>query len=909
MGNYYWTEHTLWSDGYFSASVGDASSETIQEYITTNNTGNVLSIFGSAIIECYTHPLRFHGLHIGHVIVPFFGFTLVIGYFIWMEYLRSKVVHQDRPGEEAGSARFMTARDMKGYNKKYVCPFDDVKDIAMGKRDPNIIIADGLKLWMDGDATQRNINTLICGGSGSGKTFRFIKPSIAQMNASFITTDPSGEILRDMGRMLLEYGYKVQVFSTSDMKHSNCYNPFDYIYTLDKDANGKTVKVIDETKVTVMVDTFMKNADQSKKSGGDPFWDKAATAWLRFAVLFLAEFCGPEDRNMYNMLRLAQSGKAPEDASSTSTVLDTMVAAARDMNPNAKCFVSYDTFKLAPAKTANSILITLGVNLEPFGSADKVRNMTTTDYLCRRNNEGKIIDYIRDKDGNHIRMDNNLDLEKVGDVMTALFVNIPQANGAYNFLVSMMYAQMFDALYDRAEKKCPEVFNIYDDTGIALSSMYETEEEAKEALRLFQNAKIVKLRNDHNVEKYYLYNKEAPESMSLKTLVYSPWCGKTGYLMEVYDEKQGNITLNRFRNAKVEHGGPFLPVYVRCLLDEFANIGEIPNFNQLLATMRKYHISASIVLQSLGQIKDKYEKLWESMIGNCDIFLYLGSSENETNKYVSEKLGKQTIRTANMSESKGRSGSTSMSFQHTGRDLMDMAEVGKLDNSMCLVMIRGVNPFKIKKYDFTKHPHWKETGTCNKDLRITAQYMDEHFLCLGKDTIRKEKVSNTENNAKNTTKGQKNPNGTSKGVGTRPTEVPNVKTFENAANVTASENGFEGINSVDAKEYDHHEMQHAEEQIPSRLPKTISEMEEDFTEENIEEKKTETDAGQDDAMSAESIVKEAEQNMLGGSPLPDEGSSDDDLPFADDDDTDDSTEAMDDDKETEFSDDDFDGFI
>lgn len=750
---------------------------------------NPITIIISALGEITALP--FGLIHLSGLAFSLAGFgwvigTTILGCFIPFAYFEMKRLRGTTisPDKQAGSSKFMTKKEIaKTYNPVMVQKFDPAK----GEDDPNIILAKDLYLSMDGHKTRRNINVLVIGGSGTGKSYSLIKPNLMQMNASFIVTDPSGELMQMAAIPLLEHGYKVKIFSTSDMIHSNVYNPFDYLH----DEGG----VLDETKVKVMVDTFMKNMSGDKK-GGDPFWDKAATAWLTFAVFFLVEFYPESNWNMYNMLRLAQLGKADENASS-DTKLDQMVMTAREQNPKAKCFVSYDTFKLAPSKTANSILITLGVNLEPFGSADRVKNMTTTSYLCKRDENGLITEYLHDEEDKLIRDSNNLDLQNLGDQKTALFVNIPSANGAYNFLVSMMYSQMFDVCYTKAEQSCPHRYNIYDSIGTAMKSGFFTKEEAERYLSLCKSAKLIE-RDEvdyqyksyggrttvtkHPVKRYYLYNEKATDKDVQRDLYYKDPENNKGILMDVYNEQVGKLFLQKFQNASVKQGGLHLPVALRCLLDEFANIGEIPGFNEKLATMRKYWISCTIVLQSFAQIKEKYDKLAEAVIGNCDSIVFLGSSENETDEYMMKKLGKTTIRVRNESMGRGRNGSMSDSFSQTARDLMDAAEVSKMNNDDCIVFVRGFNPFYLKKYSFPNHPNYKLTGDADKSKNVTEQFLEENYLCTPKEEQEEEGINEQNEEDRNVANGD-NPDGSGETNASEPQNINDLDDFKKAIGI------------------------------------------------------------------------------------------------------------------------------
>lgn len=732
----------------------DMSGEGLNALGKLYGSSNPIQVILDAIPHMFTTPFDFDGLVISHMFLPLFWFTLVAAIVLGLYLTNRKLFAQDAPGREKGSAKWFA--DFANYQKKFVTPWTDL-DQKQGISDPNILLATGLKLSMNGRFTKRNINVMAIGGSGTGKTFGLIKPNLAQFNCSFVTTDPSGEIMAVMGIPLQEHGYHLKLFSTSDMRHSNCYNPMDYIYGSDGE--------VDQTKVGVLVSTFIKNAGElGKKGGGDPFWTKSATAWMTFAVLFLAEFSPIQERNMYHVLRLAQSGKSDEGASSSETALDMIVNAKRKQNPHAACFSSYDTFKLAPAKTANSILISIAVDLNPFSMND-VRNMTTTSYICRRNAEGAIVEYIRDKQGNLIRDSRNLDLDKIGDELTALFINIPQANGAYNFLVSMMYSQLFDTLYSVAEKLAPNRYHIYDGHGDILASEFFTKEDAERMLSLYQKAEVRTVVRD-KVPHYYLYNKDAKKETPAEFLMDRK-LGK-GFLKEVYSEKVGEQFIKRcnfvsastkkgFKHhtiqkpAYVQKGALRLPIHTRMLLDEFSNIGEIPNFDKMLSTMRKYEISCTIILQSLAQIKAQYRDIWEVLVGNCDSLVFLGSSENETVKYMSEKLGKATIKTVDSSQSKStNSGSVSNSFKKDGRSLLDPAELAKLDNNYCVVVVRGLDPFFLPKLKFNEHPNFKETGDFDKNKIIGEEYLEDHFRCLQQNPIEEaegeeDEIENKEN--------------------------------------------------------------------------------------------------------------------------------------------------------------------
>lgn len=646
-----------------------------------NKTENV--DFVAALIEglntSMSDPLGFTPVRI-YVLIPISIF-LVIELCIGGYMLTYKQVNGvDAAGKEHGSAKWYT--NIRKFLKGYSDPYDPEKD----EFDPNVIISDKLRMSFNIPIidNKRNLNTLVIGGSGAGKSFRFVKPNLAQMNCSTITTDPSGELLECMGKALINHGIKVKVFSTSDMKHSNCYNPFDYVY----DENGN----VDEAKVSTMVYLFLKNADgaqAAQKKSGDPFWDKSAKAFLSALAYYLLENTElkKECINFTTMLKLTQAGKVSEDSQSSSSQLDKMMEEHRERMARqgkvSKAMSNYDTFKLAPAKTANSILITCAVDLQLFNN-DDVKNMTRHDYEDE---------------------DNNVHLDKMGDVQTALFINIPQANGTFNFLVSMLYSQLFDALYTKAEKICPRKFMIVDKHKKPVITMIKDEETAKEYLEKLKTATVVKKTTARGRETFRI--------MSGKTVI-----------TERPTQETAQKVIDKANEYSVTHGGLKLPWHVRCLMDEFANIGEIPEFSEKLSTMRKYEISCCIVVQSIAQIKAKYDKLYEGIIGNCDTIIYLGSNEHETCKYISDLLGETTIKVKNRSRSK-KGGSDS--FSASKRLLMTPDEVRRLNRRKCIVIIAGLDPFMDKKYNFLRHPNFKLCGDADRKNKVDEKFLDIYF--------------------------------------------------------------------------------------------------------------------------------------------------------------------------------------
>ena len=444
----------------------------------------------------------------------------------------------------------------------------------------NMIFSDKVFMSMDTRKTRRNNNIMVIGGSGSGKSRFVVKPNLLQANCSFVITDPSGELLETMGIYLENMGYEIRVFNLVEMKHSNCYNPFAYIR--------------DEEGVLTMITALIKNTTPKGSSSNDPFWERAETALLQALCFFLVSECNPEDRNFSNVMKLLRCAEVREGQEDFDSTLDILFNDLKEKDPEHIAVRQYAVFKQAAGKTAQSILVSCSVRLTVF-------NMTSITTLTSQD---------------------NIDLASIGDKKVALFCITPVVDTTFNFLVALMYTQLFETLYFHAETQCK---------------------------------------------------------------------------------------------------GKRLPVHVRFMLDEFANIGTIPEFSQKLATMRKYEISCTIIIQALSQIKSMYEKEWEVLIGNCDSLLFLGGSDQTTLKYISERLGKETIRSQNNSRSYGKQGSYSLSFNKTGRELLTADEIAVMDNNNCILFIRGQYPFFTVKYNYPRHPNYHMTGDANANNQFNPK--------------------------------------------------------------------------------------------------------------------------------------------------------------------------------------------
>lgn len=492
-------------------------------------------------------------LHWTPYTMKFIGiFLLLYGGAILFYYTGQK---NTRPGEEHGSASWGSVREL---DKKY-------RDKDAGK---NVILTQHLQMNMNGKLHRRNLLQIIVGGSGSGKTRFLAKPNLMLANASFICTDPKGEILRAVGNLFLEEGYVLRVFDLIDPSKSDCYNPFCYIR---KDAD-----------VFKLIDNFIKNTTPKGAKANDPFWEKSETALDSALMLYLLHEAPPEDQNMETILYMIENGGAKEEDDDYQSPLDLLFEALEEEQPDHIAVRQYHIFKQAAGKTAKSILVSAAVRLASF-TLPEIQRITASD---------------------------DMELGKLGERKQAIFCIIPDSNDAsLNFLVGMLYTQAFQELYYQADK--------------------------------------------------------------------------------------------------VHQGA--LPVPVRLMFDEFANVALPDGYARLQATMRSRNIMSTIILQNISQLKALFKDDWEGIIGNADSFIYLGGNEQSTHKYISELLGKETIDTKTSSQSKGRNGSFSQNFQQTGRELMTPDEVRRLDNKNAIVLIRGEKPVIDEKYDILKHPNIHRT--------------------------------------------------------------------------------------------------------------------------------------------------------------------------------------------------------
>ena len=492
-------------------------------------------------------------------------------------YLRGKNAKKYRHGMEYGSARWGTAKDIE--------PF------MASKFADNIILTKTERLMMSNrppdPKNARNKNVLVVGGSGSGKTRFWLKPNLLQCHSSYVVTDPKGSIVVECGNALLKNGYKLKILNTINFKKSMHYNPFAYVHS--------------EKDILKLVTTLMTNT-KGEGSGGDPFWEKSERLLLTALIAYLHYEAPVEEQNFATLLEMLNTMQVLEDDEEYQNPVDLLFEELAKKKPNSFAGRQYKLYKLAAGKTAKSILISCGARLAPF-DIQELRDLTMYDEL---------------------------QLDTLGDKKTALFLIMSDTDSTFNFLISMVYTQLFNLLCDKAD--------------------------------------------------------------------------------DVYGGK--------------------LPIHVRCLIDECANIGQIPNLEKLVATIRSREISACLVLQARSQLKAIYKDNADTIVGNMDSQIFLGGSEPTTLKDLSEMLGKETIDAFNTSDTRGNSPSYGTTFQKMGHELLSRDELAVLDGGKCILQLRGVRPFLSDKYDLTQHPNYK----------LTSDYDPKNIFDIEKYLNRKEKI-------------------------------------------------------------------------------------------------------------------------------------------------------------------------
>ena len=524
---------------------------------------------------------------LGRIVPSFHSLDLLVGLCCGVGlrlavYLKGKNAKKYRHGSEYGSARWGTHADIEPYTDPV---FQN-----------NVILTKTECLTMNSrpkdPKTARNKNVLIVGGSGSGKTRFWIKPNLLQMHSSYVLTDPKGTTILEVGNAFVKKGYRIKIFNTINFGKSMHYNPFHYIHS--------------EKDILKLVTTLMTNT-RGEGKGGDPFWDKAEKLLLTSLIAYIHYEAPEEEQNFATLLEFLNVMEVREDDEEYQNPVDIMFEKLGEQQPNHFAVRQYRLYKLAAGKTAKSILISCGARLAPFDIAE-LREITAYDEL---------------------------ELDTLGDRKTALFLIMSDTDSTFNFLISMVYTQLFNLLCEKAD--------------------------------------------------------------------------------DVY--------------------GGRLPIHVRCLIDECANIGQIPNLEKLVATIRSREISACLVLQAQSQLKALYKDNADTIIGNMDSQVFLGGSENTTLKELAAALGKETIDLYNTSDTRGNSPSYGTSYQKTGHELMSRDELAVMDGDKCILQLRGVRPFLSDKYDLTQHPNYKLTGDYDKkNMFDIEKYLDHRLKLKPSDT-------------------------------------------------------------------------------------------------------------------------------------------------------------------------------
>ena len=500
-------------------------------------------------------------------------------------YTKGKNAKKFRQGKEYGSARWGNRKDIEPYMDE--------------KFQNNILLTKTERLSMNGRPSNpkyaRNKNVLVIGGSGSGKTRFYVKPNLMQMHSSYCVTDPKGTIVLECGKMLEDNGYEIRILNTINFKKSMKYNPFSYIHS--------------EKDILKLVQTIIANTKGEGEKAGEDFWVKAEKLYYTALIAYIYYEAPKEEKNFATLLDMIDASEVREDDENYKNPIDRLFEALEKKEPRHFAVKQYKKYKLAAGKTAKSILISCGARLAPFD-----------------------IQELRD-----LMSEDELELDCIGDRKTALFVIISDTDDTFNFVVSIMYSQLFNLLCDKAD--------------------------------------------------------------------------------DVY--------------------GGRLPVHVRFLLDEFANIGLIPKFEKLIATIRSREISASIILQAQSQLKAIYKDNADTIIGNCDSTLFLGGKEKTTLKELSETLGKETIDLYNISETKSNQNSFAMNYQKTGKDLMSQDEITVMDGGKCIFQLRGVRPFFSDKYDITKHKNYRLLEDYDKKNRFDVE---RYVKQMGKVKLKKNTI-------------------------------------------------------------------------------------------------------------------------------------------------------------------------
>lgn len=538
--------------------------------------------------------------------------------------------------------------------------------------DYNMLFGKDVGLSLDNKKTNRSANVLVIGGTGTGKTFRYIKPNILQENCSQIITDPSGDLFNSFAPYLISRGYNVYLFNASDMTLSNHYNPLMNVY----DSNGN----ISEIQVDILVDLYMKNAKAGKEAGGgDPFWDKAEKAFLTAIIYYVLENdeIPLEDKCFRTVLEKVQLAKvADEDSgedveSPLTQEINAFVDRCEKQGKKQKTKIYYDTFLTAPSKTANTILITTAVDLQIFATEN-------VDRLTRYNAKYP---------------DLNINLDDIASTQSYLFLGIPQAHSAYNFLIAMLYSQLYGRLYELGENGFKGKFFLERKVGIPKFNPFDSKEDAEEF-----RATVTK------------YNIKENDYINGLKIYYIIWKGKI-YKKSFVRERLEEL-IDELPKMSIRQNDPTevtLPIHVNFLLDEFKNIGEIPNFLTILSTSRKYRIGSHPIIQDIGQIKTMYKDgEHETLLANVDTTIFLGSILTEDKEYIQKLCGKTTIKQKSTSS---QNSGLSISYTPTEVDLLSINDITRINDpntgqNRAIIVIRDLDPFIVDKLNLLEHPRF-----------------------------------------------------------------------------------------------------------------------------------------------------------------------------------------------------------
>jgi type IV secretory pathway TraG/TraD family ATPase VirD4 len=582
-------------------------------------------------------------------------------------YLDGRKRKHDMDGIEQGSAKWLVnVADKSKEEPKSAKQYR--KDMMSEQYTDNIMFDNTYGISMNTRKTLRNLHTLVIGGSGAGKTRFFVKPNILQMNSSYIITDPSGELFRDMGQMLKDNNYDVRVFNTFDTNLSMQYNPLSYI-------NPKNAG----PDVTDLVTTLIKNTGEA--SGDNKYFDDATKLLLSAIILFLINYCPKSEHDFAHVMQLVVAADVPEGQKAPQSDLDKIFEQVEVVDPYGLALKTYKSFKSTSGKSLKSVLSSTATRLTVF-NYPQIERLTCADTIS---------------------------LKTIGDEKTALFIITPPIDNGFNFLVAMMYSQLFSKLYYHTTFECRYLLTDNNYIARPFSSKAEADHVKELLTKQFDNPteKIIEYQYDDMIEKYEMIEVETGN------VLLSELREET---KERFEKNPAQFTVKQ--NTKEEAGSPF---HIRMLMDEFANINEIPGFSEVLATVRKYNMSVAIILQSLSQLKKNYEKDYDPIIGNCDTFIFLGANSLETAKHVSETLGNMTITTRGAGESMGKSKSTSYNYSQQKRELMTPNELQQLPNNEQVVMVRAICPLRVHKFKLENHPNFKQSADYDQSKRLSIQ--------------------------------------------------------------------------------------------------------------------------------------------------------------------------------------------